>query len=1156
MTTRHVTEGKKMETFDDSDSSGDCVLIPTCDVTEAKKKETSDDGDSGYCVFVPSTGDPPATKRDDVSNVKGNQCQTQKSSKANPTSQQRRQCFGAFAPVAMDMQKGENASVVFQTAQNIAHGLGFQITTKRGRNNKNMTLSCPASECLWNLPLTNHQGTWLGSCPLDKRSKADFHHKNPLQDGGGCVSLKLGVSEASKLLHRLDPHGNYAGLKFKQAASHFKLKTGVDVSNAVAWRAMGQGSPEDREQEWTSQFTKIDAWHDYINGEFPGSNCVAEYHTYLDENGNVLMDETGRPLEYFHRSFFTITSLRQSAESSGCDLIEIDGGHLSKNDLKSYKILMLVMGTGNLTNLIVGSAIVPSENHADVSWFLQQMKSAGWDFVLCNRMPYERMLACLSDDGTPLRTALEVDVPNASHRLCLKHIENRLETLPGRKLHVSTLMRYLHAAAKCSQEEESDIVIRALRRVDPVVANYVENKRPQWSLYTAVHQNLRTRGVVASNKAENSMFLTVDARNSEGVVGLEMRVAELMHDAYMRTANTAVQISRESVRSHAYLTPNAQAKWRKSVEDSRHMSIYKEHIPGESYVIDSPAVPASLLNDFEQRCPVPMSASDQSMVDELRILRRRQISTNLLQKQCGCGKYQTHGWPCPCAACAILSHGNTSAGRNDPRFDPSTREFVQSFFSAELWSDSLSDAFPHDGMRYQKPSWESLQERPCVRPPLPIGEHEGTNYRRRRPQQNRFAGNTHADRHNAASRQHVHHHRFGRALASDPNVCSRCKCTSHTEPRCLHERSAPAWNAMTTAFSQKHGKLWLCKSSGGCDYLPTDVQVRGLKKAERQQNARPVLPSAGVVQRGARAENCHLEACAEARQKEDDSLRPTISAFVRSHSSSVAVPTVQNIARPYLEASHRAQEKTTSVRAGGMQAKLQAAVLNKNYNAASCKPWLEIQTAEEREWLSRHTLNYRSYPRKFLEDNFVYGYYTDKGRGAPTFKTVAEVREWIQTQDDLSLTRGWNPAFWTRFKFMNMPTLHVLPRQGTLHHESKHAVCCTLPILRRAGEGSEAGAGTPSGSGTGGRSGGAVSLRGVGGSVQAGQGVATEVGARAGREDEVGSPPSVLNTRPLTDRQHLLTELANTSDNDTRTRILQQLHALTRHRQSQLDPKT
>jgi len=478
MTTRHVTEGKKMETFDDSDSSGDCVLIPTCDVTEAKKKETSDDSDSGYCVFVPSTGDPPASKRDDVSNVKGNQCQTQKSSKANPTSQQRRQCFGAFAPVAMDMQKGENASVVFQTAQNIAHGLGFQITTKRGRNNKNMTLSCPASECLWNLPLTNHQGTWLGSCPLDKRSKADFHHKNPLQDGGGCVPLKLGVSEASKLLHRLDPHGNYAGLKFKQAASHFKLKTGVDVSNAVAWRAMGQGSPEDREQEWTSQFTKIDAWHDYINGEFPGSNCVAEYHTYLDENGNVLMDETGRPLEYFHRSFFTITSLRQSAESSGCDLIEIDGGHLSKNDLKSYKILMLVMGTGNLTNLIVGSAIVPSENHADVSWFLQQMKSAGWDFVLCNRMPYERMLACLSDDGTPLRTALEVDVPNASHRLCLKHIENRLETLPGRKLHVSTLMRYLHAAAKCSQEEESDIVIRALRRVDPVVANYVENKRP------------------------------------------------------------------------------------------------------------------------------------------------------------------------------------------------------------------------------------------------------------------------------------------------------------------------------------------------------------------------------------------------------------------------------------------------------------------------------------------------------------------------------------------------------------------------------------------------------------------------------------------------------------------------------------------------------
>ena len=797
MTTRHVTEGKKMETVDDSDSSGDCVLMPTCDVTETERKETSDDSDSGYCVFVPSKGDVGSTsRRHDVSNAEGKQTKTshdgdselcatsvrqnrkpKQRQRCTPTPEDRRESFGVFAKVAMDMTPGSSSSQVFQAAQSIAHGQGFQLTTKSGRNNKNLTLCCPAKNCGWMLPMRLVGDTWVGSSPLDKRSRACFVHSNPLRDEGGCVPVKIGVAEAKRLLFVHDPYGNYEGLKFVESAAHFKLKTGLMVSNDVAWKAMKKGTHNEREHKWQEQFTKLDGWHDHINTLFPGSNCAAEYHNYTDQSdGQVLTDEHGVALDYFHRSFFTMNPLCVAAASCGCDLIEIDGGAMGAGELKGYKILLMVMGTGNLTNLILGSAVVPSESHDNVRWFLHKMKNAGWNFVLNDRKEYERPLTALTDEGGTLRTGVAEDLSKAAHRLCLKHVERHIEGLKGRKLYVAVGMKYLHAASKCSQEEEASLIMQALAKVDPVVANYAERTRPQWSLYTAVSGNLATRGVVASNKAENAMFLTKSVRNSEGVVNVEMRVAELMTDSYMRCARTARECMNDQTRHHAYLTPNVQSKWRQSVEDSKHMTVHKIHIPGERYVIDSPAVYPSTINDFVKRCPSPLSAEDQTLVDALRSLSRRKILLHLNRKECGCGQYQTNGWPCACAALAILSHAKTSQGKSDPCFDPSTEEFATTHFSAELLSRDLFNSFPATGMPYSEPSMESLPERSNVRPPQPIGEHDGTLYRVRRPQLHRFGGHAHGEKDKTTSRQHRVHHTKGRALATDPNQCSRCRC--------------------------------------------------------------------------------------------------------------------------------------------------------------------------------------------------------------------------------------------------------------------------------------------------------------------------------------------------------------------------------------------
>lgn len=253
---------------------------------------------------------------------------------------------------------------------------------------------------------------------------------------------------------------------------------------------------------------------------------------------------------------------------------------------------------------------------------------------------------------------------------------------------------------------------------------------------------------------------------------------------------------------------------------------------------------------------------------------------------------------------------------------------------------------------------------------------------------------------------------------------------------------------MKQDFVAKHGKLWIYRTDSGTEYLPTDADVRRLKKKDRLESARvtemdQVQPSSA---RGARDHNCHFAACVHAQRVEDETIEASMSANV-SYSSSVPQSTLNRIVQPYMEVAAPATGKApaSSVRAGGLQAKLQAAILAKSPGHEQCCLWLYIQSDEERVWLSRHTLAVHKYNRKFLEDNFVHGFYSDRGRGAPKFANVHELRKWILDQDQLSLQRGWNPAFWTRHKFMKMSNLQVSPSQDTDNHEQRPNVCCTLP---------------------------------------------------------------------------------------------------------------
>ena len=66
------------------------------------------------------------------------------SKKIPPTEDARRQLFGDFAPLAMDLPMNLARRDVYRRAQGIAHLRGYQISQKSGANNNNITLCCPA----------------------------------------------------------------------------------------------------------------------------------------------------------------------------------------------------------------------------------------------------------------------------------------------------------------------------------------------------------------------------------------------------------------------------------------------------------------------------------------------------------------------------------------------------------------------------------------------------------------------------------------------------------------------------------------------------------------------------------------------------------------------------------------------------------------------------------------------------------------------------------------------------------------------------------------------------------------------------------------------------------------------------------------------------
>lgn len=151
-------------------------------------------------------------------------------------------------------------------------------------------------------------------------------------------------------------------------------------------------------------------------------NLLESYGHLLEKNSGsyfVLDNEEGVFKRVFMALNATITMYQYSSH-----MIFLDGTFLTSK----YRGILLLASTfdSNNNSFIVASAIVPSENEEDWTWFLRNLSNFFGDAK--NYLNFTFM----SDREKGIISSVEEIFPNSAHLFCFKHIErNILSRFPG-----------------------------------------------------------------------------------------------------------------------------------------------------------------------------------------------------------------------------------------------------------------------------------------------------------------------------------------------------------------------------------------------------------------------------------------------------------------------------------------------------------------------------------------------------------------------------------------------------------------------------------------------------------------------------------------------------------------------------------------------------
>ncbi|XP_020874677.1 uncharacterized protein LOC110226664 [Arabidopsis lyrata subsp. lyrata] len=375
------------------------------------------------------------------------------------------------------------------------------------------------------------------------------------------------------------------------------------------------------EKEYDDQFARL---RDYA-AEIVDSN--KESHVEVD----CLTTDDGKDI--FNRFYVCFDSLRRTWKDSCRPLIGIDGCFL-KNKVKGQLLVALGRDANNRIYPIAWG-VVKVENTDNWVWFVKLLKE---DLGLSNGEGFIMM----SDRQKGLIKAVQLELPNIEHRMCVQHIYGNLKKTHGSKTRIKPLLWDL---AWAYNEKDFKQHLEKIFCYDSVIYNDVMKTNPRsWS---------------RAFQKVGSFCEDVDNNSVESFNGSLNKAREKPFVAMLETIRrmAMVRIAKRSVESHTHTgacTPYV-AKF----------------LAGEHKLASTAKVSTSTNGMYEVR-----HGSDYHRVD-------------LKAYTCTCRKWQICGIPCEHAYGVILYK----------KLEP--ENFVCQWFRTAMWKRNYTDGVcPQRGPKF------------------------------------------------------------------------------------------------------------------------------------------------------------------------------------------------------------------------------------------------------------------------------------------------------------------------------------------------------------------------------------------------------------------------------------------------------------------------
>ncbi|XP_020871455.1 uncharacterized protein LOC110225795 [Arabidopsis lyrata subsp. lyrata] len=515
-------------------------------------------------------------------------------------------------------------SIAFKEAV-LDHALktGCNIAQYRYDQDK-IAFKCDGDGCIWRI-----------YCSITKKCRKwrvnvfkDVHTCNP---NGDCEMLKVPVI-ARLFLDKIREEPEY--FLPKKIEQTIKEKWKITVSRPQC-QAARRKALSWIEREYDEQFARLQDYAAEIRESNPESTVAVE----------TVTNDAGQ--EEFNRFYVCFHAIKKTWIESCRPLIGVDGTFI-KGKVKGQLLVALGRDANNRIYPIAWGC-VQVENIDNWVWFVEKLKS---DLGLMDGDGY----IIVSDRQKGLIRAVELELPKAEHRMCVRHIYGNLKKNHGKD---KEMKMYVWDLAWSYNESAYEANLTRLYNYNVAVWRDVVKSKPRtWC--RAFYKQGNFCEDVENNSTESFNNSIVKARDKPFVPMLET----IRRLAMVRIATRAAE-------SH-------------------------EH-KGRC----TPYVSKFLAKEFEKASEMTIRRSTNDMYEATRGLDTHRIS--LTERTCTCPKWQICGIPCEHVYGVLL----------DKKLE--VEDYVCHWFRTPMWKKNYTDGiFPQRGPAY----WPST-EHPNVHVPPP-----------------------------------------------------------------------------------------------------------------------------------------------------------------------------------------------------------------------------------------------------------------------------------------------------------------------------------------------------------------------------------------------------------------------------------------------------